>query len=145
MKTRFSRLPNHTTLIACLALFLALGGLSYAASKGHHKNDVTTRSATVQLANPTCTTVGTTTFCTYPAAPVTAKCKKGEHAVGGGYEGSQSGAPTSSDYSFSGVGSFNRPDPVKGTPTGWSAEGVGSTSSPDLPAPSFTVYAVCSS
>jgi hypothetical protein len=145
MNSRFSRLPNHTTVIACLALFLALGGLSYAASRGHHKTKVTTRSATVQLANPTCTAVGSSSFCSYSATPVTAKCKQGEHAVGGGYEGSQSGAPTSSQYSFSGVGSFDRPDPVEGTPTGWSAEGVGTTSSPDLPPPSFTVYAVCSS
>jgi hypothetical protein len=145
MKSRFSRLPSHSTVIACVALFLALGGLSYAASKGHHKSKITTRSTTVLLANPTCTTIGSTSFCNYPATPVTASCKKGEHAVGGGYQGSNSGTPSSSQYSFSGVGSFNRPDPIDGTPTGWSAEGVGNTSGPDSPPPSFTVYAVCSS
>jgi hypothetical protein len=144
MKSRLSHLPSRSTVISCIALFFAVGGLSYAASEGH-KAKVATRSKTVVLADPTCTAVGSTTFCNYPPTQVTASCKKGEHAVGGGYQGAQSGNPTGSSYSFSGVGSFNRPEPVKGTPTGWSAEAVGNASSPDLPAPTFTVYAVCSS
>lgn len=91
---------------------------------------------------------GLPTFCTYAATEIVAKCKKGEHATGGGLTGTEEGSGniTSGPRRFAGEGTYSRPDPVKGTPTGWAIEVNGSTSNTGAaqpPAPTATVYAVC--
>ena len=97
------------------------------------------RKKTVTLSQ-TCQSIGATTICNGPLTKVAAKCRRGERAVGGGYDGTdeptRQGTPQG----------MNRPQPATGTPRAWVATvrafGQSQTATPPAPA-KFTVYAIC--
>lgn len=114
---------------------------------------VTTRSRTETLAqsctfnagppsSTSCQTTGVTT--------VSASCNPGEQAVGGGYEGKNEGNSTNPVVGgrSTNVGGVDRPEPVTGTPTGWTVRASGSSSGPGgaaPPPPEVTVFVLCAS
>lgn len=111
------------------------------------------RSTTVALQNPQCTTNPANlndpafTFCNYPAQPVTAACAAREHATGGGSEGTDESSGSDNGPFRVASTSGSRPEPKTGTPTSWTLVATGSTGAPGTappPAPTMTVYAVCS-
>ena len=92
---------------------------------------------TVATVHYTCTYSGfdTSYNCNAPAHEVTAHCHSGERATGGGYGAGSGGASAAYSYPF----------PTTGTPTGWTSQVSGFTTSPTPTPPdgSVTIYAVC--
>ena len=74
--------------------------------------------------------------CNAPAHEVTAHCRSGERATGGGY-----GQGTNSTFA-----NYSYPSPTTGTPTGWSSQVGGfitNSSTPTQPDGHVPIYAVC--
>ena len=189
--------------VALLALFVALGGVSYAAvnlpknsvgspqiqknavkapelalrsvgslevknrslscadlaraicDRGDGAGDVTVRSATEPLQVTSCADSFGDRQC-HAQGYVTAKCRAGERATGGGWEpvstpfpggaGNPGEVMTTSSLDPDGG---ELPSSLGGTPNGWSVGAVGVSyrrqSTVDPPPPTFTVFVVCAS
>lgn len=136
-------------LLALTALFIALGGVAVAGPKlAADGSNTVVRKKTVTLPQ-TCQSSFGTTFCTGPKTTVTARCRRGEHATGGGYVGvSEGGADINAPRRNATIQGVDRPTPARGTPKGWTVVVQASGSNPGTTTPrpqKFTVYAVCQS
>ena len=166
---RFPR-PAPATVIVIAALVLAAGGFAVAAIpaadgtihgcyatnggqfrivKGtkckqgekalswnkHGPASVKVRSTVAKVHYTSCTLFGSFYSCTASARTVTAHCHSGERATGGGYGAGSGGASAAYSYPF----------PTTGTPTGWTSQVSGFTTSatPTAPDGSVTIYALC--
>lgn len=86
---------------------------------------------------------------------VEARCEPGEVVTGGSVRrpSTENQSTATSYYSVSASASDDRPDPLAGTPTAWTADARASATSssfttdppPTPPNPTVTVYAVCAS
>ena len=157
LSTLQSYLRRHH--IGLLALFVALGGVAYAAEGPGRESsgpsaraaggvpDLVVRKKTVTLSQ-TCQSNGFGGFnCNGPLRTVTARCRRGERAVSGGYAGTDVTTMQVGGTARQGTPqNVDRPQPARGAPRGWTvtARPFTTYSGPvGPPPPRFTVYAVC--